>query len=78
MAMTKEEHTLMIMMFARMNEGLGAIRDILRSRGIISGDDLKAFRHAVYDDAVKIHEYFAQARMDYLTLANQQGVKTDI
>ena len=42
--MTKEEHQLMILMFARLHEALEAISETLSSRGIWAGDDKCGFR----------------------------------
>lgn len=60
--MTKEEHTLMIAMFARVNEAIGVITDALKSREILSDDDPKAFSHAVHMDERKVLACAVQAR----------------
>ena len=72
--MTKHEHELMIMMFARANEAIGILTETLKSRGLWTGDDEKAFAHAVHADDLKILRYVAQARSDYLKCATSLGV----
>ncbi len=75
--MTKEEHTLMIAMFARINESIGVITDALKSREILTDDDPKAFSHAAHVDERRLLSCAAQARKDYLAFANQLGVVID-
>ena len=72
--MTKKEHELIVLMFARLYESIGIIEETLKSRGIWSGDDPKAFSHAVHADDRKILHYVERARSDYLSFANQLGV----
>jgi hypothetical protein len=76
--MTKEEHELMVLMFARLYESLGVIADVLKSREILTGDDQKAFSHAVHADDRKLVAYLGQAHKDYLDLARQAGVVTGL
>jgi hypothetical protein len=73
--MTTEEHTLMILMLARMNQAIGALSEILKSRDIVTADDLKAFHFAAWDDDRQLLKAVAQARSDYLKIAKQAGVK---
>lgn len=72
--MTKQEHEMMILMFARLNESVGIIVEALRSRDILNADDVKAFSHATHADAKKVLSYVVQARVDYLKAATQSGV----
>ncbi len=72
--MTAKEHELMVTMFARLYESLGIIEETLKSRGLWTGDDPKAFSHAVHADDRKLLHYAERARTDYLTFANQLGV----
>ena len=75
--MTKEEHMLMIPMFSRINESIGIITDVLKSREILSADDPKAFSHAAHADEQKLLSCAAQARKDYLACARLSGVVID-
>ena len=61
-------------MFGRLNESFGVIIEALKSRGILTGDDQKAFSHATHADDLKIFQYVAQARSDYLKCAVLSGV----
>jgi hypothetical protein len=72
--MTKQEHELLISMFARLYQAIGAIEETLTSRGIWTGDDAVAFAHAVHVDDQKVLNYVRRARRDYLLFANQIGV----
>jgi hypothetical protein len=72
--MTRKEHELMLLMFARLYESIGIIEETLKSRGIWAGDDPKAFSHAVHADDRKLLHYAKRARTDYLAFANQLGV----
>jgi hypothetical protein len=72
--MTKQEHELMVLMFARLNESIGVIVETLRSNGIWTGDDSKAFSHAVHADEQKVLFYVSQARRDYFEFAKLSGV----
>lgn len=76
--MTTKEHELMILMFARLHEAVGAISETLKSRGIWTGDDQKAFSHAVHADDEKMLQYVSQATHDYLRHASRLGVETGL
>jgi hypothetical protein len=67
--MTKQEHELVVMMFARTNEAIGIIIEALKSREILTKDDVKAFSHATHADDQNILRYAAQAQADYLKCA---------
>ncbi len=73
--MTPQEHMLNILLLARVNQYFIAITEILKGREIITGDDLKAFNHAAWDDNRQILAAVAQARADYLKIAKQAGVE---
>ena len=72
--MTKQEHEMMVMMFARVNESIGIIVEALKSREIWTRDDVTAFSHATHADDRKIQHYVEQARTDYLQCAALSGV----
>jgi hypothetical protein len=76
--MTKEEHQLMILMFARLHEAIEAISETLSSREIWLGDDRKAFQDLVRSDKYKLGTYVVRAGRDYLKLAKKLGVVTGI
>src|SRR5208337_230667 len=74
-AMTTEEHNLLILMLARINQAIGAFAEVLKSRDIVTQDDLKAFHFAAWDDDRQILKAVIQARSDYLRIAKQAGVE---
>jgi hypothetical protein len=76
--MTQNEHELMVMMFARMHEAIGALKETMKSRALWTADDEKAFSHAVHFDDVKLIQYSAQALKDYLHAAKLAKVETGL
>ena len=63
-------------MFARVNEALEMISDNLKSRELWTGDDQRAFAHAVHADDAKLVRFVLDATRDYQRLASQLGVVT--
>lgn len=74
--MTQKEHQLMVLMFARLYEAFGIIEETLKSRGIWTDDDQRAFYHSVHADDQKLFLYLERARKDYLGFVNQLGVES--
>ncbi len=72
--MTVKEHEFMILMFARVYESIGILTETLKSRGIWTGDDERAFSHAVHADMGNLLRFAAQAKRDYLALAKESGL----
>jgi len=52
--MNEKEHELILLMFARMYEGIQVIKDTLKSRDLWTEDDERAFSNAVHDDPQKL------------------------
>jgi len=76
--MTPKEHELMMLMFARMQESIGVLTDVLKSREIMTGDDEKAFNHATHSDPKRLLRFVLQAHDDYQKCAEQVGVVTGL
>jgi hypothetical protein len=76
--MTPKEHELIVLMFARVNESIGIIGETLKSRGLWSGDDSRAFAHAVHADDQKIDSCVSKALTEYCSLAAHLGVVTGL
>lgn len=76
--MTKKEHELMLLMFARTQQIFGILTEVLTSRGILTGDDAKAFSHATHYDDAKTWKFVLQAWRDYQSAAIQSGVVTGL
>ena len=48
--MTKAEHKLMLLMFAKQTQHIKTLLQILESKGILEGDDAAAFNYAIRAD----------------------------
>lgn len=73
--MTPEEHQFMFLMFARLYEGLDAMRDTFKRDGLWTADDEQAFAHAAHYDPQKLRRSAVQAARDYARLASQLGIE---
>jgi hypothetical protein len=78
MPMTKQEHEMMLLMFARTRQMFEIISDVLSSSGVLTGDDAKAFSHAVHYDDRKRLTAVVQTWRDYQAAAIQSGVVTGL
>jgi hypothetical protein len=78
MPMTKQEHEMMLMMFARTRQMFEIVSEALASRGVLTGDDAKAFSHAVHYDEKKRLTAVVQTWRDYQFSAKQSGVVTGL
>lgn len=76
--MTPQEHELMLTMFARMQEAVGILTEVLKRDGLLTGDDEKAFSHAVHHDPNRTVQFALQAWHDYQSCAAQVGVVTGL
>jgi len=76
--MTKKEHEMMLLMFARTGQIFQILTEMLKSRGIITGDDAKAFSHAIHFDDEKTLKTVLQTWRDYQAAAIQAGVVTGL
>lgn len=71
-------HQLMLLMFTRMHESIGIVVEALKSREILTADDVKAFSHATHFDDKKLQFFALASRADYLEFAKQLGVVTGL
>jgi len=76
--MRPKEHLLMLTVFAKQNQLIKLLLDILRSRGILTGDDARAFEFSANVDAVSNAALFEEAKQKYLTLAKGLGIETGL
>lgn len=53
--MTRDEHKLLIMMFARQTEMLKTVIELLKSRGLTDGEDLTAFQYLAQQQSEQIY-----------------------
>jgi hypothetical protein len=76
--MTHDDHHLMVLMFARTFQAMAAITETLKSRGIWTEDDEKAFNFAVHQNDAVILRCAALAMTEYLKVAAKVGVETGL
>lgn len=72
--MTKQEHALIIAMFARERMYVKSVLELLKSRNIIEGDDLPAFYSAVRFDSEKLTALVHETSEEYGQLAKAMGI----
>jgi hypothetical protein len=72
--MTENEHALMIMMFTRQTQYIQMLLDMLKSNGIIQGDDIPAFDSAVRNDPDSV-DALHRVNIQYRAFANQLGLE---
>jgi hypothetical protein len=76
--MTKAEHALMISMFVKHQMFIKMLIEVLKSNGIVSGDDLPAFEFRVNADAPGKAELFESMTTLYVQVATKLGIDTGI
>jgi hypothetical protein len=76
--MTPEEHKLMLTLFTKYFQQIKVIIEILKSRGLLEGDDPMAFATAVHSDSESNERVFQQAAALYLQAAKRLGVETGL
>lgn len=75
MAMTPEEHSLMLMMFTRLSQHIASIEEILKSREIVKAEDLPAFDYAVRTDFRATAVTFHGMAEQYRRFAGEVGIQ---
>jgi len=76
--MTNAEHSLMIAMFVKQAQLIKTLIEVLKSRGLVSGDDLQAFEFRVNTDSPSNKQLLLQTTSLYLEAAKAVGVETGI
>jgi hypothetical protein len=76
--MTRAEHALMIGMFVKHQLFIKMLIEVLKSRGIVSGDDLPAFEFSVTADASANERLFRDMSALYARTAKALGIETGI
>ena len=76
--MTKQEHTLIISMFVKQQMFIQMLVDVLKSRGIVSEDDLPAYAFSVGADANAMQTLFDDMTSLYVQVAAKMGIQLDI
>jgi hypothetical protein len=75
---TPEEHKLMITMWAKQYQQLKVVVEILKSRGLLEGDDPMAFATIVHSDAAANKALLQESAELYLQTAKDIGVETGL
>jgi hypothetical protein len=76
--MTPDEHKLIITMFAKQYQQIMVIIEILKSRGLLEGDDPMAFATVVHSDTDSNALVFQQAAALYLEAATHLAIDTGL
>jgi hypothetical protein len=76
--MTTAEHGLMISMFVKHQMFIKMVIEVLESRGLVSGDDLRAFEFRVNADEPARAELFEYMSKLYVEVAERFGIETGI
>jgi len=76
--MTPEEHQLMITMWAKQYQQLKVVVEILKSRGLLEGDDPLAFATLVHSDVAANRALLQESATIYLQTAKEIGVDTGL
>jgi hypothetical protein len=77
-AVTTQEHLLIIMALAKQAQFVKLFSELLKSKGIVSQDDLSAFDFAVTQDFASNASLLEQVKTAYLHLAKGAGVTTGL
>jgi hypothetical protein len=75
MALTAEEHALLLAFFTKQQQQIATILEILKSRGILTGDDAAAFRFAVATDAPANVALFREVTAAYVQFAKKHDIQ---
>jgi hypothetical protein len=75
--MTKQEHLLMITMFAKQLQTTKILLQIMRSREIITADDERAFQSLVNEDSAGNAALMRDAANAYAGFAIKLGIDID-
>jgi hypothetical protein len=75
MPMTPQEHVLVLMMFTRQSQYIATVEEILKSKGIITADDLPAFDFAVRTDRDATALAFQGTVGQYRRFAEELGIE---
>jgi hypothetical protein len=76
--MTRQEHLFRLTIFAMQNAKYNRLIEILKTRGVLEGDDLQAFRAIVPEEVRERLEWFQEAWETYQTTAAGLGVTTGL
>jgi hypothetical protein len=76
--MTIEEHMLMLNLLFKQRQGMRVLLNMLRSRGVLTEDDEKAFASAQIQDVLSNAAVFDETKEFYLKSAHSLGILTGL
>jgi hypothetical protein len=74
--MTPDEHMLILQLLFKQRQALRILLDMLKSRGVLTDDDDKAFASVQLQDAPSNAAIFEEAKSLYLKLADSLELDT--
>ena len=78
MAMTEQEHMLILLLLLKQQQSIKILINTLKARGILEGDDAQAFEYSQLQDAPNNAALFDQLKSQYLLIAKAAGVETGL
>ncbi len=78
MPMMPEEHMLMLSIYFKQQQAIRILLDMLKSRGVLSADDEQAFSFSQTHNTPSNAALFAEAKENYVELANSLGIQTGL
>ncbi len=76
--MTTDEHMLVLQLFFKQRQAIRILLNMLKSHGILTEDDEKAFASAQTQDTGSNAAIFDEAKHFYLSLAHSLAVETGL
>lgn len=76
--MTPNEHMLMLLLVMKQKQAIRILLDILKSNGILSGDDERAFDFSQSVNAPSNAALFDEAKAVYVEIAKSLGIHTGL
>jgi hypothetical protein len=76
--MTPKEHLLLLTLIAKQAQHINLLLNVLKSRGIVTGDDARAFEFAASVDARANAALLQREKDSYLQVARGLGLETGL
>jgi hypothetical protein len=78
MAMTPEEHMLILQLYFKQQQAIRTLLNMLRSRDVLTTDDEQAFGSAQMLDVGSNAAIFDEAKRNYLKIAHSVEIQTGL
>ena len=76
--MTQSEHLLLVLIYFKQQKAIRILLDMLRSHGLLTADDEKAFAFAQTANAPSNAALFDEAKSNYMKIAESLGIQTGL